>query len=228
MLTCKDLRISQGDFVLAADVAFPKAGVTAIIGASGAGKSTLLLAIAGFVAVASGDVAHGDPFTDAAPGKRPVSMLFQDNNLFPHLSIGDNVALGLPKSGDASVVADVLACVGLSGMEERKPAALSGGQQSRAALARLLLAERQIVLLDEPFAALGPGLKDEMLDLMRTVLVEQMGATVLMITHDPDDARRVADHVAWVADGRVNVPRPTAEIFADPPAGLRAYMGQMG
>jgi thiamine transport system ATP-binding protein len=95
-------------------------------------------------------------------------------------------------------------------------------------LARLLLAERQIVLLDEPFAALGPGLKDEMLDLMRTVLVEQMGATVLMITHDPDDARRVADHVAWVADGRVNVPRPTAEIFADPPAGLRAYMGQMG
>ena len=155
-------------------------------------------------------------------------MLFQDNNLFPHLSIGDNVALGLPKSGDASVVADVLACVGLSGMEERKPAALSGGQQSRAALARLLLAERQIVLLDEPFAALGPGLKDEMLDLMRTVLVEQMGATVLMITHDPDDARRVADHVAWVADGRVNVPRPTAEIFADPPAGLRAYMGQMG
>ena len=230
MLICDNILLRQGAFSLRADAAFPKHGVTAVIGASGAGKSTLLLAIAGFIAPQSGAFTYdGDAFTDAAPGVRPVSMLFQDNNLFPHLSIHENVRLGLPHgTKDRGQIDVVLDRVGLTGMGMRKPAALSGGQQSRAALARVLLADRPVVLLDEPFAALGPGLKDEMLDLTRDMLVRDAGATVLMVTHDPADARRVADHVAWIDDGVVAPPAPSAGLFANPPAGLRRYLGQMG
>ncbi|MCO4847306.1 MAG: ATP-binding cassette domain-containing protein [Yoonia sp.] len=234
MLTCEKLELTQGAFHLSADVHFSKRAITAVIGPSGAGKSTLLLAIAGFVTAQSGQVLlDGVSFTSLAPGKRPVSMLFQDNNLFPHLSIFENVGLGLGthRKLDAAArcsVLSVLDRVGLLNMADRKPAALSGGQQSRVALARLLLADRPVVLLDEPFAALGPRLKDEMLDLMQEMVVQDAGATVLMVTHDPADARRVADHVAWVADGVVHAPRPTAEIFADPPKGLRGYLGKMG
>jgi thiamine transport system ATP-binding protein len=234
MLTCEKLELTQGAFHLSADVRFAKQAITAVIGPSGAGKSTLLLAIAGFFAAQSGDVLLDDEsFMSAAPGKRPVSMLFQDNNLFPHLSIFENVGLGLRSRGrldaaERGTVMAVLIRVGLKDMADRKPAALSGGQQSRVALARLLLADRPVVLLDEPFAALGPSLKEEMLDLMQEMLVQDAGATVLMVTHDPADARRIADHVAWVADGVVHAPQPTAAIFADPPSGLRGYLGKMG
>ena len=199
------------------------------------GKSTLLLAIAGFFAAQSGQVVLDDiSLMSVAPGKRPVSMLFQDNNLFPHLSIYENVGFGVRSHGRLECgMSAVLSCRFLTAsvcrrMADRKPAALSGGQQSRVALARLLLADRPVVLLDEPFAALGPSLKDEMLDLMQEMLVKDAGATVLMVTHDPADAQRVADHVAWVADGVVHAPRPAAAIFADPPAGLRNYLGKMG
>lgn len=234
MLTCDGLELVQGDFRLRADVAFPKGAVTAVIGPSGAGKSTLLLSIAGFIAVQSGQMAwDGVPFTHDDPGRRPVSMLFQDNNLFPHLSISENVGLGLRlrrklRAAETAAVADVLDRVGLAGMGARKPAALSGGQQSRAALARVLLADCPVVLLDEPFAALGPGLKTEMLDLTKEVLVHGAAATVLMVTHDPDDALRIADHVAWVSDGKVTAPKPTQLLFADPPPALQAYLGKIG
>ena len=234
MLICEKLELTQGTFHLSADVRFSQRAITAVIGPSGAGKSTLLLAIAGFFAAQSGQVVLDDiSLMSVAPGKRPVSMLFQDNNLFPHLSIYENVGFGVRSHGrlDANQrrsVLSVLDRVGLQKMADRKPAALSGGQQSRVALARLLLADRPVVLLDEPFAALGPSLKDEMLDLMQEMLVKDAGATVLMVTHDPADAQRVADHVAWVADGVVHAPRPAAAIFADPPAGLRNYLGKMG
>ena len=234
MLICEKLELTQGTFQLSADVRFVEQAITAVIGPSGAGKSTLLLAIAGFFVAQTGRVLLNDvSFMSAVPGKRPVSMLFQDNNLFPHLSIFENVGLGLRSDGKLNVasqklVLSVLDRVGLKDMADRKPAALSGGQQSRVALARLLLADRPVVLLDEPFAALGPSLKDEMLDLMQEMLVKDAGATVLMVTHDPADAQRVADHVAWVADGVVHAPRPAAAIFADPPAGLRNYLGKMG
>ena len=234
MLICEKLELTQGTFQLSADVRFAEQAITAVIGPSGAGKSTLLLAIAGFFAAQTGRVLFNDvSLMSVAPGKRPVSMLFQDNNLFPHLSIYENVSLGVRSHGrlDANErrsVLSVLDRVGLQKMADRKPAALSGGQQSRVALARLLLADRPVVLLDEPFAALGPSLKDEMLDLMQEMLVKDAGATVLMVTHDPADAQRVADHVAWVADGVVHAPRPTAAIFSDPSAGLWNYLGKMG
>lgn len=232
MLTCENLLLKQGDFELRADAAFAQ-GVTAVIGPSGAGKSTLLGMIAGFIPVDQGRIRHDTrDLTKLPPAERPVSILFQDNNLFPHLSISENVGLGLRgalrlTATEKAQVFEVLTEVGLAEMADRKPSALSGGQQSRAALARVLLAGRPIVLLDEPFAALGPKLKDEMLDLVRDRLVPQ-GRTVVMVSHDPRDAKRIADKVCLVADGVVSAPVNTSEIFQNPPAALRDYLGEMG
>ncbi|MEL6840594.1 MAG: ATP-binding cassette domain-containing protein [Pseudomonadota bacterium] len=230
MLTCEALKLRQGDFTLSADLSFADGCVTALIGPSGAGKSTLLAAVAGFLAPACGAVRWNTrDLTRDAPGDRPMSVLFQDNNLFPHLTIAQNVGLALRPSlrlrpDEMQQVSGVLARVGLAGLDGRKPAALSGGQQSRAALARVLLADRPVVLLDEPFAALGPGLKDEMLDLVQEQLLGS-GCTVIMVTHDPADAKRIADQVVLVADGVAMPPVETGKLFADPPAALVDYLG---
>lgn len=230
MLTLDHLTIRQGDFTLTANLTLPTGGITAIIGPSGAGKSTLLNAIAGFLAPTSGRVIWADrDLADAPPGKRPMAMLFQDNNLFPHLTAAQNVALALtPRArlteAQRARVADALSRTGLSGLAARKPSQLSGGQQSRVALARVLLQDKPLLLLDEPFSALGPALKTEMLDLVAT-LARDTGATVLMITHDPQDARRIADHTVVVADGTASPPHPTKALFEDPPAALSAYLG---
>ncbi|EBA14078.1 thiamine ABC transporter ATP-binding protein [Roseobacter sp. CCS2] len=230
MLTCENLILRQGSFSLRADIAFDPGKAIALIGPSGAGKSTLLAAIAGFLSPVSGRLLWRDAdLTDAAPGARPVSMLFQDNNLFPHLSAAQNVGLGLRpdlrlSAPDKASVATALADVGLDGFGDRKPNALSGGQQSRVALARVLVADRPVVLLDEPFAALGPALKDEMLDLVQSKLVAA-GKTVIMVTHDPADARRIADMAALVTDGQVSAPVATDVLFNDPPPALKAYLG---
>jgi thiamine transport system ATP-binding protein len=208
----------------------PDAAIIALIGPSGAGKSTVLSASAGVLTPAQGRMCwDGVDLDGIAPGDRPVSMLFQDNNLFPHLTAAQNVGLGLRPdlrlSADQSAQAEAaLDQVGLSGLGARKPSALSGGQQSRVALARVLVADRPLVLLDEPFAALGPALKDEMLDLVKDKLLAA-GQTVIMVTHDPADARRVADYAALVADGVMSAPVPTAELLDNPPAALAAYLG---
>ena len=230
MLRCENLVLQQGTFRLSVDVAIPEGKAVALIGASGAGKSTLLAAIAGFLAPVSGRLLwNGADIAQAPPGARPVSMLFQDNNLFPHLSAAQNVGLGLRPdlrltAQELDQVDAALADVGLEGFGERKPKALSGGQQSRVALARVLVADRPVVLLDEPFSALGPALKDEMLDLVKAKLVAA-GKTVIMVTHDPADARRIADMVSLVADGQVRAPVATEVLFDNPPAALKAYLG---
>ena len=230
MLTLESLHLRQGSFDLRADLTVDTGAAVALIGPSGGGKSTLFAAIAGFLQPVSGRVLwDGVDLTDMTPGDRPVSILFQDNNLFPHLTIGQNVGLALgPRlrlsGAEQTKVADVLARVGLPDLSHRKPGALSGGQQSRAALARVLLADRPLVLLDEPFAALGPGLKDAMLDLAVT-MIRDSGRTLLMVTHEPDDAARIADKVIVVAGGRAAPPVSTAALLANPPAALREYLG---
>jgi thiamine transport system ATP-binding protein len=225
-----DLTIAQGGFRLRADWCVPVGAKVAIIGPSGAGKSTLLMAIAGFVAPVSGQIRWaGAAMGSTPPGKRPVSVLFQDQNLFPHLTIARNLALGLdPRlqldAGDWARIEAVLDRVGLPGMGARRPAELSGGQQGRAALARALLRARPLLLLDEPFAALGPALKADMLALVAEVVAETQ-ATLLMVTHDPADARSHADLTVFVQDGTAQAPQPTADLFQTPPTALRAYLG---
>lgn len=230
MLTLEGLQIEQGVFTLRADLNVATGATVAIVGPSGAGKSTLLNAIAGFVMPVAGRViCDGVDLTDAEPGERPLSLVFQDNNLFPHMTAFQNVALGVRPSGrleevEKTLVRDAFQRVGLNGFEDRKPAALSGGQQSRVALARVLVRKRPLVLLDEPFSALGPALKAEMLDLV-AALVAESDATLLMVTHDPKDALRIAEQTVVVADGTVQSPQGTAALLADPPAALRDYLG---
>jgi thiamine transport system ATP-binding protein len=228
-LRLEGLRIAQGGFRLAADWTAAPGARIAVIGPSGAGKSTLLLAIAGFVAPAAGRVLwQGRDLAPLDPGARPVSMLFQDNNLFPHLTAAENVGLALaPRlrlTPDQAARRDAaLARVGLAGRGGDRPAALSGGEQGRVALARTMLRARPILLLDEPFAALGPALRRSMLALVAEVAAET-GALVLMVTHDPDEAQRFGDLCVFVAGGIAHPPAPTAALFAAPPA-LAAYLG---
>lgn len=229
MLTFDQVTLTQGTFHLAAHLTIPT-GITAIIGPSGGGKSTLLAAIAGFIAPTAGDILWNDKsLSKQPPGERPASMLFQDNNLFPHLTIEQNVSLGIRpdlklSTAQKETVAKTLTQVGLTDLGSRKPNALSGGQQSRAALARVLVSDRPLVLLDEPFAALGPALKDEMLELVTTTLAAA-GKSIVMVTHDPDDARRIADRVVLVAVGKAHPSVDGQQIFDDPPAALKAYLG---
>lgn len=230
MLELQNLTLTQGDFSLRADLSVDAGARVAVIGPSGAGKSTLLSMIAGLWSPDSGRVLwDGKDITTIPAGKRPVSVLFQDQNLFPHLTAAQNVGLGLRpdlrlSTAQHEQVRQVMEQVGLPDMLTRKPANLSGGQQSRVALARVLLRARPILLLDEPFAALGPALKAEMLDLLATIAA-QTGATVLMVSHDPDDARRFAPETILIEDGRALPPQPTGPLLDNPPAGLRAYLG---
>lgn len=226
MLTFEQARFAQGDFALTADLKITSGQVTAIIGPSGAGKSTLLHGIAGFVPQVSGRLLwQGAEIGQLIPEKRPVSMLFQDNNLFPHLTVLQNVALALapklrPSTTVIDRVEDMLKQVGLSGMSVRKPSNLSGGQQSRVALARALLQDRPILLMDEPFSALGPALKQEMLALSVKLAARR---TVVMVTHDPSDAVQIADEVVGVANGQAWHPMKTAAFMAAPPEPLSTY-----
>lgn len=230
MLALDDLHLRQGAFSLHAHWQLPEGRKVAVMGPSGAGKSTLMNALAGFLPVDAGRVLwRGQDVTRLAPGRRPIAMLFQDGNLFPHLTAWQNVALGLRPSMRLSTdeqtrVVASLERVGLGGLADRKPAALSGGQQSRVALARLLVQRRPLLLLDEPFAALGPALKSDMLDLV-AALAADMQATLLMVTHDPADARQIADDVVHVADGRADPPAPAAALLDNPPPALQAYLG---
>ncbi|WP_170337348.1 thiamine ABC transporter ATP-binding protein [Ruegeria arenilitoris] len=222
--------IENGGFALRADFTIEAGASVAIVGPSGAGKSTLLEAIAGFRDLKQGQILwQGKRISNLAPGKRPLAMLFQDGNLFPHLTVEQNVALGQHPNGRLSAeeqaqVKTALARVGLPGFEGRKPAELSGGQQSRVALARVLVQRRDILLLDEPFAALGPALKAEMLDLVAGLLAET-GTTLLMVSHDPQDARRITDQTVLMADGHAHPPAATVQLFDNPPPSLRAYLG---
>lgn len=232
MLTLENLRFTEGDYSLSANLSLAPGRRVAIIGPSGAGKSTLLDLIAGFLATKDGRLLwRGQDITATPPDRRPVAMLFQENNLFPHLNLARNLGLALRPGGgrltaeEARKLESALERVGLGGLSERKPGALSGGQQSRAALARVLLQARPILALDEPFAALGPALKVQMLDLVQEVAGE-LGALVLLVSHDPQDARRFAEETVLVAEGVAHPPVETQALFDAPPEALRAYLGQ--
>lgn len=231
MLQLDRLILTQGSFRLSADWSAAPGSRIAIMGPSGAGKSTLLAAIAGFLTPTEGRVLwQGQDLGGVPPGERPVTILFQDQNLFPHLTVARNLGLGIRPdlrldASDQIRIDQSLDRVGLGGMGSRRPAQLSGGQASRAALARALLRARPLLLLDEPFAALGPALRAEMLDLVISV-AEETGALVLMVTHDPQDAMALGGDTAFVADGVVRPPVETQKLLADPPADVQDYLGR--
>ena len=185
--------------------------IYAVVGPSGAGKSTFLNLISGFASISSGSIIwNGQEISNLPPAKRSVSILFQDNNLFPHLSVWRNLALAVthwPKISrdNEEKLKAVMSEVGILGLENRKPSELSGGQQSRVALARVLLQKNKILLLDEPFSALGPSLKDQMLELIKKI-AKNKKLLVLMVTHEPADAKKVASQTLVVKDKKVHPP----------------------
>lgn len=229
MIQIDDAVFSSGGFTLTARLAVPAGALCALIGPSGAGKSTLLNGLAGFAPQLSGRASIGDAdLAPLRPSDRPLTLLFQEHNLFPGLTAAENIGLGLSPGlrlgpADHARIEDALGSVGLDGLGGRYPDALSGGQRQRVALARALLRERPALLLDEPFAALGPAQRAEMLALVAQ-LTRPRGIAVLMVTHDPQDAAR-ADLLAFCAEGRVDGARPAADALADPSPALAAYLG---
>ena len=231
MITLRSAAFRYEEMEMLFDAVFPQASFTAVIGPSGSGKSTLLNLIAGFETPLSGNVLiNGQDVTTLPPGSRPVSMIFQDNNVFAHLDLRQNVGLGISPSlsldaAQAQRVDAALAEVGLLALAHRKPGDVSGGERQRVAIARALVRDRPVLLLDEPFAALGPALRRDMLDLVKA-MQQARHMTVVMVTHQPEDAHHAATHTAYLENGRILALRPTADLFAatDLP-GLDAYLG---
>lgn len=178
--------------------------VTAVRGRSGAGKSTLLDLIAGFLAPSGGRVVIDDrDVTALPPEQRPVSILFQSELLFEHLSAARNVALGLPGHAEAARIEAALSEVGLAGIGPQRASTLSGGQKQRVALARTLLRARPVLLLDEPFSALDDETRAAARTLVKTLTGRHGWATVL-VTHHADDIAAIADQVYGLEDGVLN------------------------
>ncbi|MEX0696436.1 MAG: thiamine ABC transporter ATP-binding protein [Dongiaceae bacterium] len=228
----EDVVFSYGEEPMRFDVVFEASSTTALMGPSGSGKSTLLNLIAGFEMPLSGRILVGDrDITGLPPAKRPVSMIFQENNLFAHLDVAANVGLGISPAlrlvqQDRVRIAEALARTGLAGKDRRLPRELSGGERQRVAIARALVRDRPVLLLDEPFASLGPALRTEMLDLLAEVRAERQ-MTVILVSHQPDDARRIADRIVFLEGGHVAANGATDEMFGDrAPAAFQRYIGE--
>lgn len=203
--------LKESYLTISTNISLEPEKIYAVVGPSGAGKSTFLNLISGFASISSGSIIWNEQeISHLPPAKRSVSILFQDNNLFPHLSVWRNLALAVthwPKISrdNEEKLKAVMSEVGILGLENRKPSELSGGQQSRVALARVLLQKNKILLLDEPFSALGPSLKDQMLELIKKI-AKNKKLLVLMVTHEPADAKKVASQTLVVKDKKVHPP----------------------
>ncbi|MBK5250668.1 MAG: ABC transporter ATP-binding protein [Actinomycetales bacterium] len=230
-LEIRGLRKSFGttEVLRGLDLDVPSGAFAAVLGSSGCGKTTLLRIVAGFEDADGGEVRIGGrtvvgPGTTLPPERRRVGVVPQEGALFPHLSVAENVAFGLPRRGHGSSrhrrdrVDELLALVGLAHLSDRMPAQLSGGQQQRVALARALAPDPDVVLLDEPFSALDAGLRASVREDVRAAL-SATGATGLLVTHDQEEALSIADLVAVVRGGVV-VQSATPKRLYEAPADL--------
>ena len=192
-----------------------------MLGPSGSGKTTTLRLIAGFEQPTQGRILlHGRDVTSIPPFDRDVNTVFQDYALFPHLSVGDNVAYGLmvrkvPKAERATRVTDALRMVRLEGYENRKPGQLSGGQRQRVALARALVNRPRVLLLDEPLGALDLKLREEM-QIELKAIQQEVGITFIYVTHDQEEALTMSDRLAVFNTGRIEQIGSPAEVYERP------------
>jgi putrescine transport system ATP-binding protein len=198
-----------------------KGEIFALLGSSGCGKSTLLRMLAGFETPTSGRIVlDGVDLANLPAYQRPMNMMFQSYALFPHLSVWDNIAFGLRREGlpaahVASRVEAMLKLVQLGKFAQRKPHQLSGGQQQRVALARSLAKQPQMLLLDEPLGALDKKLREEtQIELVN--IIEQVGVTCVMVTHDQEEAMTMASRIAVMSEGHLLQVGPPAEIYETP------------
>ncbi len=232
LLEVVDLQLDYPDFHAVYSLGVPAGALCGLIGPSGGGKTTLLHAVAGFERPSAGALRFaGLDLLPLKPAERPLSMLFQEHNLFPHLTAAQNVGLGVDprlrlSKDDLGLVEGALSRVGLGGLGARRPAELSGGQRQRVAIARALVRKRPLMLLDEPFGGLDPGLRREMIALVDGIRRDE-GLTVLVSIHTPEDLEHAADLLAFIDGGGVVAAGTPTEILA--PGRLAAidrYLGR--
>ncbi len=221
MLEVRDIDVAIGGNLILdrASLDVADSEIVAVLGPSGSGKSTLLRAVAGLVAIQSGDIYwDGQSIVDIPTHERGFGLMFQGFALFPHLTVGENVAFGLEMQGHnriAEEVAEALEWVGLSSFEERSVAGLSGGEQQRVALARTLAPRPRLVMLDEPLGSLDRNLRERLVTETRTIL-ERRGVTALVVTHDREEAVALADRLAIMRAGSIVQTGRLSQILDEP------------
>jgi len=223
VLSMKDVTVRYGETVAVDDVSLDLATgeVLAVLGPSGCGKSTLLRAVAGLEPLSSGSIAwDGADLSGTPTHKRGFALMFQDGQLFAHLTVARNVAYALrlrrvPSARVSARVGELLDLVGLSGYDDRLPGTLSGGERQRVALARALAVEPRLILLDEPLSALDATLRERLAGDLREIL-RTAGTTALLVTHDHEEAFALADRLAVMRDGRVVQSGAIDEVWREP------------
>ncbi len=213
-------QLAYPGFTLDVDLNLPECGVTALFGHSGSGKTTLLRCIAG-LEHATGRLAVGgtvwqDATTFLPTHRRPIGVVFQEANLFPHLSVQGNLDYGAKRAGCRPASADfqhIIALLGIGTLLDRKPDRLSGGERQRVAIARALLTAPRLLLLDEPLAALDLARKNEILPYLER-LHDELEIPVLYVSHSPDEVARLADHIVVMDAGRAVAQGPLVETLA--------------
>jgi putative spermidine/putrescine transport system ATP-binding protein len=222
-VVCLGIRKTYGDVVAVADVDLNVADgeFFTLLGPSGSGKTTTLRVIAGFERPDAGRVTLGGAdITQQPPYARDVNTVFQDYALFPHMTVAENVGYGLkvkgvPRRERAVQVAEVLKMVRLEGYGDRKPVQLSGGQRQRVALARSIVNQPKVLLLDEPLGALDLKLRQEMQVFLKA-LQRDLGMTFIYVTHDQEEALTMSDHVAVFNEGRIEQVGTPTDVYARP------------
>jgi len=219
----KNLSRSYGDIDAVKDVSFtvPEKSFTVLLGPSGCGKSTILKMLSGLEQVSHGTInIGGADVTDVEASKRGVSMVFQSYALFPHLNVKENIQFGLkvrkvPAEEREKKVAEAAQVVGLTELLDRKPANLSGGQRQRVALARSIVSDQSVCLMDEPLSNLDSKLRAEMRDEIRD-LQKRLGLTVVYVTHDQVEAMSMADQIILLKLGEIVQVGAPEEIYNSP------------
>jgi len=206
--------------VVEASICVDRGEVVALLGPSGCGKTTLLRLIAGFEAPDAGVVRVAERRVAGngmwvPPEKRRVGMVFQDYALFPHLTVAENIGFGVPRSTRSARLREIVPRVGLQGLESRYPHELSGGQQQRVALARALAPEPELVLLDEPWSNVDPSLRASLRSEV-VALLRALEVTVVLVTHDREEAFSLADRIALMRDGTVVQEGPPEALYLSP------------
>ncbi|GLQ73480.1 thiamine import ATP-binding protein ThiQ [Vibrio penaeicida] len=219
ILSLQDVHYRYNDELFRFNLDVSEGDIVSLMGPSGAGKSTLLSLVAGFIQPQSGQIlVAGQSVLGLPPHQIPLSMLFQENNLFAHLTVRENIGLGIEpslrlSSKQKGQVEEAAVMVGNGDFLDRLPEQLSGGQKQRVALARCFVQPHSIWLLDEPFSALDPVIREEMLSLVQT-LAKERNIAIVMVTHHVSDAKSIATQFAYMSKGEVRSVLPIEELVA--------------